>query len=356
MGYRPVIIDKEAEPASGASGKAGGFLARKWNDKSPTGPLTRRSYDLHEEHGKLFDDTLYRSMDTWSASVHPPGPKKEFQAENLKWLDSTSVSGLSHLSGETDTAQVHPLHYTRALFRESVRSGAQFEQGEIIDLALSDDASCPPISLTLLNHTGESRFVTGDLLVVCLGSWSDVIFRKVLQTPDLMGAICASSVVFRPSGPVPNVALFTDWYTPGNPNSFDPEVYPRPDNTLYICACASVVDVPEGGTASVTPETSVTDRIEAFAAQLSPFLADSTVLTRQACILPTTPDDTPIIGEIVDGRIFAATGHSCWGILNAPATGEAMAQLIHLGKSQIDLSPFDPVRFKSQEISTGQSE
>lgn len=33
LGYKPIIIDRELEPASGASGKAGGFLARKWNDQ-----------------------------------------------------------------------------------------------------------------------------------------------------------------------------------------------------------------------------------------------------------------------------------------------------------------------------------
>lgn len=42
---------------------------------------------------------------------------------------------------------------------------------------------------------------------------------------------------------------------------------------------------------------------------------------------------------------FVATGHSVWGILNAPATGEAMAELIADGASRsVDLSPFDPGR------------
>jgi len=42
---------------------------------------------------------------------------------------------------------------------------------------------------------------------------------------------------------------------------------------------------------------------------------------------------------------YIATGHSVWGILNAPATGEAMAELIADGAARaIDLSPFDPCR------------
>jgi glycine/D-amino acid oxidase-like deaminating enzyme len=39
---------------------------------------------------------------------------------------------------------------------------------------------------------------------------------------------------------------------------------------------------------------------------------------------------------------YIATGHSVWGILNAPATGEAMAELIVDGTAQaVDLAPFD---------------
>lgn len=30
-GYKPIIVDREPNVASGASGKAGGFLAREWS-------------------------------------------------------------------------------------------------------------------------------------------------------------------------------------------------------------------------------------------------------------------------------------------------------------------------------------
>jgi glycine/D-amino acid oxidase-like deaminating enzyme len=42
---------------------------------------------------------------------------------------------------------------------------------------------------------------------------------------------------------------------------------------------------------------------------------------------------------------YVATGHGVWGILNAPATGEAMAELIvEGGAHSVDLSAFDPAR------------
>jgi glycine/D-amino acid oxidase-like deaminating enzyme len=44
---------------------------------------------------------------------------------------------------------------------------------------------------------------------------------------------------------------------------------------------------------------------------------------------------------------YIATGHNVWGILNAPATGEAMAELVADGVARTtDLAPFDPARLR----------
>ena len=59
-----------------------------------------------------------------------------------------------------------------------------------------------------------------------------------------------------------------------------------------------------------------------------------------------TPDGLPLIGRVpgLEGA-YVATGHSVWGILNAPATAEAVAELIADGEARtVDLSPFDPGR------------
>ena len=67
----------------------------------------------------------------------------------------------------------------------------------------------------------------------------------------------------------------------------------------------------------------------------------------QACFLPCTDDSVPVIGEIPGVKgCYVATGHNCWGILNGPATGAAMAELIVDGQSTIvDLARFSPARF-----------
>ena len=44
---------------------------------------------------------------------------------------------------------------------------------------------------------------------------------------------------------------------------------------------------------------------------------------------------------------YVATGHSVWGVLNGPATGEALAELIVDGAAHTtDLRPFDPGRLR----------
>jgi glycine/D-amino acid oxidase-like deaminating enzyme len=82
--------------------------------------------------------------------------------------------------------------------------------------------------------------------------------------------------------------------------------------------------------------------------KLSPALTSARIFARQACYRPITQDGLPLIGRVpgVEGA-YVASGHSVWGILNAPATGEAMAELITDGAAHtVDLSPFDPGRIR----------
>lgn len=48
------------------AGKAGGFLALDWNDSSPVGPLSRKSFALHAQLAERFgaDNIGYRRTHT----------------------------------------------------------------------------------------------------------------------------------------------------------------------------------------------------------------------------------------------------------------------------------------------------
>lgn len=71
----------------------------------------------------------------------------------------------------------------------------------------------------------------------------------------------------------------------------------------------------------------------------------------QSCHLPVTADGKPVMGEVPGVRgCYVATGHSCWGILNSPASGAAMAELIVDGEVTCvdDFHVFSPAKSLSR--------
>ena len=81
-------------------------------------------------------------------------------------------------------------------------------------------------------------------------------------------------------------------------------------------------------------------------ASFAPALAAAEVVAAQACYRPVARDGLPLIGRVRGPKAaYVATGHSVWGMLNAPATGEAIAELIVDGTARtVDLAAFDPAR------------
>ena len=101
--------------------------------------------------------------------------------------------------------------------------------------------------------------------------------------------------------------------------------------------------------ARVAPDEGAHARLEAMCRTISPALAAAPITARQACFRPVTEDGLPLIGPVpgVNGA-YIATGHSVWGMLNAPATGEAMAELILDGTAHhVDLAPFAVGRLRA---------
>jgi glycine/D-amino acid oxidase-like deaminating enzyme len=150
--------------------------------------------------------------------------------------------------------------------------------------------------------------------------------------------------VFDTGTSVPAEALFAEYREPSGAMSA-PEVFPRNDGTTYMCAISSETPLPVDP-ADVAPDPNAIERLEDICRRLSPVLAKAKVLAAQACYRPVARDGLPLIGRVAGlDNGYIATGHSVWGILNAPATGEAMAELILDGTARsVDLSPFDPSR------------
>lgn len=116
---------------------------------------------------------------------------------------------------------------------------------------------------------------------------------------------------------------------------------------VYICGMSGEAEVPDDPEQIAPVPESITV-LKGVARNVSSYLREeeATVKVEQACILPCTDDGIPVIGEVPGVKgCFVATGHSCWGILNGPATGAAMAELLLDGHcSIVDITPFSPSR------------
>lgn len=118
---------------------------------------------------------------------------------------------------------------------------------------------------------------------------------------------------------------------------------------VYICGMSEDAEVPDDPEEVVGREESIR-MLHKVAETVSSRLGRGEgvkVEAEQACFLPCTEDGLPVIGEMPDVKgFYVATGHSCWGILNGPATGAALAELVLDGQATIvDLTPFSPARF-----------
>lgn len=328
--------------ACAASGKAGGFLALDWCDGGPLGPLTRRSFALHAALAEETPDAWgYRRLDTLGVAAAPGrdlGPYRRHPAP--PWLGAGAAVH-ARLGDPGTTAQVHPGDFTRAMMDQAADNGARLVTGRVTGLLGTPDGSRVRGIMV-----GEEP-LEGDAVVVAMGPWSMQAARWLplgLPLPPVYG-LAGHSVVLRPAEPVSADALFAEVADAAG-GAAQPEVFPRPDGTVYVCGLPGDPELPPDP-ATIVPEPDAGDRLRAIIRVFSPALAEAEVVATQLCYRPIARDGLPLMGAVpgVDGA-FVATGHNCWGILNAPASGEAMAGLILDGASrEVDLVPFDPGRF-----------
>jgi glycine/D-amino acid oxidase-like deaminating enzyme len=333
-----VIVVERTGVACAASGKSGGFLALDWCDGTPLGRLARRSFVLHAELAATLDGSRwgYRRLDTWSVlaregSLHA----KRLGASAPGWL-SESALVQAKLGTPATTAQVHPARFTEAMLQAAIDRGAQLRLGRVTGVVLD------PGRATASGVEVNGAVLEADAVVIAMGPWSIAACRW-LPLPAVHG-LKGNSVLFQSGSAVSADALFVE-ATTDDGGTHAPEVFPRPDGTTYVCGLSSRQALPENP-ADVAPDPGAQEALRAMTEAFAPALADAPIAAAQACFRPVTRDGLPLLGPVpgVAGA-FVATGHGVWGILNAPASGEAMAELIVDGATRhVDLRRFAPAR------------
>jgi glycine/D-amino acid oxidase-like deaminating enzyme len=363
FGISCTLIDPTGTVAPAASGKAGGFLALDWNDQSAVGPLSRRSFDLHQEIANAVGASKiqYRRLTcaaitvnpSISQSTRPPSGKK---LDGVEWANGSTVMGMRSLGNEETIAQVHPKMLCDSLFEatKELASDTQIVQGKVVS-AVFDESSSSGKKKLIGAKLDDGSVVEADVLLFACGPW----------TSNLMTGVKYHSVVVKTTNVLSQCVFFS--------GAGDPEVYVRPDATAY---CTGFPDAPvqvteQPGQEAVRPDaiqrirhavqeasatswlsSSLMGNVDATTATSSSDdtdVDDDTTVSESACYLPSTPDGVPLMGPLGEEDhpgCYVAAGHSCWGILMGPASGESMAHLIATGKSpHVDLRPFEPTRF-----------
>jgi glycine/D-amino acid oxidase-like deaminating enzyme len=335
-GAEAIVIERH-EVAGAASGKSGGFLALDWCRGTPLDRLARRSFALHAELAdELGNPWGYRRLETFGGqAVESDSARGRSQRP---WL-SAKVAITGQLGAPQTTALVEPRAFTTGLMRAAEAEGAALRQGTVVDLERGPTGAIGGVVL----DSGE--IVEGDAVVIALGPWS-ILATRWLPLPAVYG-YKGHSLVFRTGEAIPAEALFLEYQEAGG-EILTPELFPRADGTTWVCAVSGTGPLPVDP-AEVAADDGAHARLEAMCRNISPALSAATIVARQACFRPVTEDGLPLIGAVpgLDGA-YVATGHSVWGMLNAPATGEAMAELILDGQvRQVDLAPFAPGRLRT---------
>lgn len=256
--------------------------------------------------------------------------------EDLDWIEPDLLRAYESMSGPGETAQVHPYLFTTSMAKLAEEKGADVILGKVTDIARPND-TVESVAYTD-NATGESRTIPATDVIVAAGPWT----RRVLPEAPI-AAMRAHSVVIRPTRPVSAYALFTNIEIPANfnpavksrPTVATPEIYARPDDTVYACG--------DGDKSVPLPETSAEVEVDPRRCQdiveqvgcISDELRDGEVSIRQACYLPnSTGFGGPLVGLTHTKGLYLAAGHTCWGIQNGPGTGKLMSEFVFDGKAK----------------------
>jgi glycine/D-amino acid oxidase-like deaminating enzyme len=329
--------------AQGASGKAGGLIA-KW-------AYPREIVDISfPEHVKLAEEHNgaerwgWRFVDcgSWEGKgealgksgtgVGKGGQRKSLEKtlgleatapigvspthradtglpDDLTWVKEELTTSYSAMSDSGGTAQVHPYSFTTSMLELAKEKGVQLVEGTAISVERVDRQVT---GVTYGNPSDRDRIeiLPATHVVLSAGAWSPSL------VPSLpIAATRAHSVTIRPQAGVmisPYV-LFTEILLPHS-RLVSPEIYARPDNEVYACGPGDDSALPNS-VDDVEVDLTACQSIRNHVASISQELREGTVEKCQACFLPVVrTGGGPIIGEAskVGKGLYIATGHTCW--------------------------------------------
>jgi len=350
------------------------------------GKLTARDRSLP----KVEDASSWEKIVSWIPLGKRKFMKKEAEPSStlpndLDWFLPKCIESYEDISTSSATAQVNPYQFTHAMAKLAEEAGAKVTIGSVdkidYDEEKVEDSIQQPTgdgaddslgtasqtrnkkvqSVTYTDKaTSQSHTIPATVIVLAAGPWTPVVFP-----PAPVSTLRAHSVTIRHTRPISAYCLFTeisvpleetdDEYVPEKDYSsvppemtkiMSPEIYSRPNNEVYVCGTGdNEVPLP-ANTDEVEVDRGNCQSIVDAVASISDEIRNGIVTSRRACYLPTVDvggSGGPLIGQTGIEGLLMATGHSCWGINNAPATGKLISEMVFDGDAvSADISALDP--------------
>jgi glycine/D-amino acid oxidase-like deaminating enzyme len=206
-----ITILESKEPASAASGKGGGFMARSWGDGSPTQGLHHLAFDMYEGLSKELGCESYRKLPV--LSVSPEGGRGISKSQKQSpvvpsWLDGKSIGRVSPMGYGDDTAQITPKEFVEKMLgatTDSVSVVLGTCTGVVVDDGDENDDDAKKITGVRYCPRGsdddddEEEILEADAVVVSAGPWScqaeDWFPGSGIQLP--MEGVKSTSIVWK---------------------------------------------------------------------------------------------------------------------------------------------------------------
>ncbi|PFH53472.1 hypothetical protein AMATHDRAFT_1134 [Amanita thiersii Skay4041] len=351
--------------AQGASGKAGGLIAKWAYPKELVDISFNEHVKLAETHGGARKwGWRYVNCGSWEGKGELPSGGEMSTGENkslektlglglhsyervekglpddLLWVREDLTKAYSPMAPAGATAQVHPYLFTSNMLELAAESGVTILKGRVTSVVQKNGkvTGVQYLPVDTAAGAGTLNHLSATHVVIAAGAWSPSI---VSELP--VSATRAHSITIRPKDGVtiaPYV-LFTEISLTSGRSSrrkivATPEIYARRDNEVYACGPGDDSDLP-GCVDDVVVDESACDSILQHITSISRELRDGMVEKRQACFLPiVSSGGGPIIGECerLAKGLIVATGHTCWGICNAPGTALVVSELVMEGRIQ----------------------
>ncbi|CCD25427.1 Tda3p NDAI_0F01080 [Naumovozyma dairenensis CBS 421] len=283
---------------------------------------------------------------------------------DLDWIRRELVDNCSSLGNRDSTAQVHPYKFTRFILQRAMESDCiDLILGKVVDVKIDDSRNkatgirYQPIKKMHEDASSDNIVdkenivdIDGDgatKIIITTGPWTS----ELIKSCPISG-LRAHSIIIKPNYPKNNgnptqvspYAIFTELKINNN-EYFSPEIYARRDE-VYVCGEGdTLVKIPDS-TKAVAYNEDKCEELYHYVSKISTPLSDGHIIKQQACYLPVLNVATssgPLIGETNVNNLYIASGHSCWGINNAPATERIMSEIILEGESKsADISLLNP--------------